>query len=303
MRCRLAHIVVLTTTCLCGVQYVRAQSQAASRLLGPHSETPCESSSQPDDSQHSGPAISIATVSFSGALQMPAADQNRIADLIKHETHGTSLDAVIEEALERANAGWQDRGYFKVHVNGEAQTLSTSPAGQSIALFVNVNEGVQYRLSSISFKNNRAITNLRALRNLFPTEDGDVFSREKIARGLENFRKTYGELGYINFTTVPDTRFDDEDKLISLDIDIDEGKQFYVRAVEVQGLDESSRDELLDDLPIKRGQIYNSRLWELSLLKYGAMMPDCECREDPRHLDEKSGDVTLTFDFRPCSTR
>jgi hypothetical protein len=34
---------------------------------------------------------------------------------------------------------------------------------------------------------------------------------------------------------VPDTTFDDEKKLIFLDIDVDEGKQFYVRSIEFQG--------------------------------------------------------------------
>ena len=35
--------------------------------------------------------------------------------------------------------------------------------------------------------------NTAALRILFPLKDGDVFSRDKIAKGLENLRKAYGE--------------------------------------------------------------------------------------------------------------
>jgi outer membrane protein insertion porin family len=43
------------------------------------------------------------------------------------------------------------------------------------------------------------------LRHLFPIKDGDIISREKIGKGLENLRKVYGQFGYINFTSVPDT--------------------------------------------------------------------------------------------------
>ena len=32
---------------------------------------------------------------------------------------------------------------------------------------------------------------------MIPLKDGDIFSREKIAKGLENLRKAYGEYGYI----------------------------------------------------------------------------------------------------------
>ena len=81
------------------------------------------------------------------------------------------------------------------------------------------------------------------------------FSRAKIAIGLENLRKAYGNFGYINFTSVPDTTFDDENHSISLDIDMDEGMQFVIGGVNVLGLDEPARQELLDGLPIKPGQI------------------------------------------------
>ena len=79
---------------------------------------------------------------------------------------------------------------------------------------------------------------------------GDVLSREKIAIGLENLRKAYGSLGYVNFTSVPETTFDDDNKVVHIDIDVDEGKQFYVSSVDILGLDELARQELLKDLPV-----------------------------------------------------
>ena len=49
------------------------------------------------------------------------------------------------------------------------------------------------------------IGNAKALRNLFPLKDGSILDRMAIAKGLENLRSAYGELGYINFTPVPST--------------------------------------------------------------------------------------------------
>ena len=123
-----------------------------------------------------------------------------------------------------------------------------------------IEEGERYRLGNITFKNNKAITNNAALRSLFPMKDGDIFSREKIAKGLENLRKAYGEAGYINFTSVPDTKFDDEKKTVNLEIDVDEGKQFYVRRIEFQG-NTTTRDKVIRrEMALEEGQIYNSRL-------------------------------------------
>ncbi len=289
MRYRLVQVVVLVAAC----------ALAAKPLV--HAQT-CPRPSVPEDGQASGPEISIAQVTFSGALQLATSDQDQIAASIKEQTHGNSLDEATDEALERVRSGWQDHGYFKVQVDGDATTLTRSPSSQRIALRVHVEEGRQYSLGGIKFRHNRAVSNVEALRALFPIHDGDVFSREKTATGLQNLSKAYGQLGYINFTSIPDTKFDDEQKLIYLDIDVDEGKQFYVGNVNVVGLDEVAGQELLKDLPITQGQVFNSRLWELSLLKLGPRLPDCGCADrQVRALDERAGTVTLTFDFRPCS--
>ena len=59
-----------------------------------------------------------------------------------------------------------------------------------------------------------------------PIQDGDVATREKIAKGLEDLRFAYGEKGYLNFTCIPDTILDDETNALELNIDLDEGGQF-----------------------------------------------------------------------------
>jgi len=293
MRWGLAQIAVLSIAWL----MASLQSVHAHQI---QSEAPCPSAPGARDEQPSGPEISIAEVNFSGFIRMPVSEQDQIAASIKQLTHGNTLDGVIDEALERARHGWQDQGYFRVQVSGDAKTLTSSPVGQRVALRIQVDEGFEYSLSGITFRHSKAISNLHALRNLFPIQDGDTFSPEKIGTGLENLRKAYGNFGYLNFTSVPETRFDDANKRILLTIDLDEGQQFYVSSVEVLGLGEDARQEVLKDLSIKSGQIYNSRLWEQILIQYGSMLPDCECRTQ-RRLDDKSGALALTLDFRPCS--
>jgi outer membrane protein insertion porin family len=119
-------------------------------------------------------------------------------------------------------------------------------------------------LGRITFKGNRAISNTTALRNLFPLKDCSILDRMAIANGLENLRYTYGEFGYINFTPVPSTTFNDEKKLAFLEIDMDEGKQFYVSSIGILGAD----PQVLNDLPLTQGQIYNVRLIDLFLRKH-----------------------------------
>ena len=218
----------------------------------------------------------------------------------------------LDEDTERVRNEYQNRGYFKANLN-QAKTeihdtghtgfhipLLQGGAGKSVDITMPIEEGERYTLGGITFKNNKAVQNVRALRALFPIKDGEVFSKEKVAKGLENIRKAYGQLGYINFTSIPDTRFDDDKKLIYLDIDVDEGKAFYVRRIEFQG-NTTTRDKVIRrEIALEEGNVYNSHLWELSLLRlnqlgyFDQLKPD-----DPnttiRQLDEKDGLVDLTL--------
>ncbi len=218
----------------------------------------------------------------------------------------------LEEDTERVRAEFQNRGYFKVLVDEPKTEIHDTGhtgfhipglqpgLGKSVDITMPIEEGERYHLGTITFKNNKAIPNNAALRSLFPMKDGDIFSREKVAKGLENLRKAYGEAGYINFTSVPDTKFDDEKKTVDLTVDVDEGKQFYVRRIEFQG-NTTTRDKVIRrEIALEEGQIYNSRYWELSLLRlnqlgyFDQLKPD-DPNTTERHLDEKAGTVDLTL--------
>lgn len=301
MRGDLAPFVVLVAACLTvGVRLAPAQQLDENHSSDLRTETTCPATDVHNE-KPSGPEIAIAEVTFSGSLEMPFVDQQQIAGEIQQKTRGETLDDVVEEAAERARGGWQDRGYFNAQVTPEVKTLTSSPVSGRIALRMQVDEGIRYSLRRITFGNNKAIRQAETLRAFFPIKDGDVFSREKVGTGLENLRKAYGELGYINFTAIPNTNSDDANKVMSLDIDVDEGMQFRVEEIILLGLEKSAREEVLRSLPVQRGQIFSSKLWEEWFVKNYSQFP-CECPDrTAQRQDNKAGKVTLTLDFRACS--
>jgi outer membrane protein insertion porin family len=270
-----------------------------------------------------GPKVKVGKIKFEGNKNVPTrvlryAMKNLRPIGVPHSIFlenifARTYDATkLDEDTERVRNEYQNRGYFKVIVNQpKTQTHDTGHAGAHIPLIqggpgkavditMPIEEGERYTLGGITFKNNKAVSNVKALRAIFPIKDGDIFSKEKVGKGLENLRKAYGELGYINFTSIPDTRFDDDKKQIFLDVDVDEGKQFYVRRIEFQG-NTTTRDKVIRrEVALEEGNIYNSRFWELSLLRLNQLGYFDQLKpEDPnittRQLDEKNGLVDLTL--------
>ena len=255
-----------------------------------------------DRNASSGPVVTIADLNFEGALSMPSGNRDEIADSLKERTYSGDPDVIASEITERVKATLQNSGYLKAQVHSKARVLTSGPDKQRIAVGVQVDEGPQYRLEGIQFRNNKAISNVDALREQFPVKDGDVFDRAAVGEGLENLRHAYGTVGYINLTAVPDVQFNEERQTVSLDIVLDEGKQFFLARIDVMGLDESVFQSTLKNMFLKPGMVYNQSLVDLFLRQSKSLLPP-EASIEPRfnlQLNEKEATVLMTYDFRRC---
>jgi outer membrane protein insertion porin family len=270
-----------------------------------------------------GTKVKVGKITFQGNNHISSSQlRNAMKDLrpigIPHSIFLESLFAKtydaskLEDDTERVREEYENHGYFKVIVEDPKTTLRDTGRegfripliqrgpGKTMDIHIPIEEGDQYRLASITFKNNKAITNVKLLRGQFLIKDGDIFSRDKIVKGLDNLRHAYGSIGYINFTPVPDTRADEDKKLVYVTIDLDEGKQFFVRRIEFSG-NTTTRDKVIRrEILLEEGRPYNQRAWEFSLQRlnqlgyFEQLKPD-----DPDvteiHKNEQEGTVDLTL--------
>jgi outer membrane protein insertion porin family len=230
--------------------------------------------------------------------------------IILENLFARTFDATkLSEDAERVRYQYQTLGYYKAVVqdpktqihdkNGVVWYLPfKTKQGKVVDITVPVEEGERFRLKQITFTGNKTITNTAVLRRQFRMKDGEIFNADMVRKGIEDLRKVYGALGYVNFTSVPDTSVDEEHKLITLKIDIDEGKQFYVRRIEFQG-NTTTRDKVIRrELAIEEGNLYNSQLWELSLLRlnqlsyFEPLKPE-QASEVHQNVADNSVDITL----------
>ncbi len=267
-----------------------------------------------------GPKVKVGKITIVGNKRVKARVLKRAMknlhpigipkSLILENLFARTFDATkLSEDAERVRYEYQTLGYYKAVVQDPKTQIHDKVSvvwylpfktkDRKLAdITVPVEEGERFRLKQITFTGNKTITNTAALRKQFRMKDGDVFNAEMVRKGLEDLRKVYGTLGYINFTAVPDTTVDEAHKLISLKIDIDEGKQFYVRRIEFQG-NTTTRDKVIRrELAIEEGNLYNSQLWELSLLRlnqlsyFEPLKPE-QASEVHQNTADNSVDITL----------
>jgi outer membrane protein insertion porin family len=266
-----------------------------------------------------GPKVKVGNISFTGN-QHVSARELRLAmknlrpigiphSIIFENLFAKTYDASkLEEDAERVRRAYQDQGYFRAST-GEPLTHLRNEGGLSFFTFrprkgkridirIPVDEGARYRLGSITFKGNKAVpdANLRALRAQFPLKDGEYFNFTAFGKGLQNLQKAYGQLGYINFSASPEPKIDDDKKTVSFVVDLEEGKPFYVSRIEFQGNTVTRDFVIRRELLLEEGQVYNSHLWELSLLRLNQLdyfNPLKVDQDSETHQNPEAGTVDL----------
>jgi outer membrane protein insertion porin family len=264
-----------------------------------------------------GPTVKVGAIKFTGNEHLSGMVLRRSMKNLKpigiphsiifENLFSQTFDASkLEEDTERVRQAYRDKGYYNAAVEepktqirdqGGLNWFTFRPnKGKRIDILMPMEEGSRYRLGTITFSGNKAVSNVKALRATFAVKDGEWFNATLIGKGLENLKKAYGQMGYINFGAIPKPSYDDEKKTVSLAIDIDEGKPFYVSRIEFEG-NRITRDKVIRrELMLEEGQVYNSQLWEYSLLRLNQLEyfePLKVDQDSEAHQDAEAGTVDL----------
>lgn len=218
----------------------------------------------------------------------------------------------LDEDMDRVRDFYQQNGYFTARVEDHSvKIVDTGGTGRSIPLIhpnkpgkradidMTMDEGIKYKIGKVNFTGVKLFKTPNALmRPLFGMTEGDTFSTEKLRKGIKNMQKLYGEFGYIDAVVEPDFEPHKENGTVDLTLAVDEGKQFFVRRIDFSG-NTTTRDKVIRrELLIDEGDLFNTRLWEVSILRLnqlGYFEPLKEEEAADIKRDTKTNTVDLTL--------
>lgn len=275
-----------------------------------------------------GPKVKMGHVDFDGNTVMKDRELKRAMKALKPIGIPKSLlfETIfkktydirkLEADKELVRNEYQKNGYFRAAVPSHdleirdktSRKLFPIPflfkkTSKKADVTMNIEEGRQYSLGRLSFTDVELFrTPEVVLGQVFQMQPDDIFDVEKLRTGLENLKKLYGEFGYIDFVAEPTFEFRDADEPahIDLNLTVDEGKQFFVRRINFSG-NTTTRDKVIRrELLLDEGDMFNTRLWDLSILRLnqlGYFEPLEEDTATDIGRDTRNGLVDLTLNVK-----
>lgn len=197
------------------------------------------------------------------------------SDDLREKIGLVSGDAVNENVIirtkNRVNSYFIDKGFLNVSTTIVRENDTTS--NNKVVLFIKVSKGEKVKILSLNISGNNDISDDKLKRKLKDTKEKKFYRFWKASKYVkkdfkedqETLIKYYNSQGYRDARIVSDSVINTSNKYIDVNLNLFEGKKYYIGTIFWVGNTKYSNTILDEVLGIKRGDVYNQELLETRL--------------------------------------
>lgn len=214
-----------------------------------------------------------------------ALDGDDLKDLIQVREFEVLNIQKINESIDKVQQKYEEKGFYLADVHYE---LATDEKRNEVEVTFHFDENDKIRVKRIQIVGNKMIS-ADELKGIMQTKEDDVISwitgsgsyKEAIfERDMATMGYYYGTKGYVRAKfSKPEVSVSPDKKYIYITFFIDEGLQYKVGTVDFAGDLLFTRAELMEDIKLVQGDIFNTEI----------------LRQETLRLTEKYGDLGYAF--------
>ncbi len=221
---------------------------------------------------------------------------------------GTLRTEELREDLETIRNLYYNKGYIQVQVDEpviEPKTYTervswfsskkrTITKKDELVVRINIKEGEQFRVGSLTFKGNTSIPTSE-LENEVKLKSGDLFSREVLRQDVARIMDRYDGIAKPFASVVPLFNIDPEKKTVAINIEIQEGGEVRIGRINISG-NSKTRDKVIRrEMRLDEGDLYSKkalkrsydRINNLNFFESVDIVPERRQQEPVMDLDVK----------------
>ena len=266
-----------------------------------------------------GPTVQIGQIRFVGNKIFSDGELKKALELTKQHgimTMFKNTDKYHPEKLEmdlgkNLESFYKEHGYMTIQVGKPVVRILEGPRGlipvlrktkQQFLIEIPVDAGDQYRIGKFEFKNCEPLDCDLITKN-FGFNSGEIVNFTKIQNALESLKQGYANLGYINWSYIPEQNTDPIKKLYDLTFEFETGKMFFINRIDFKG-NTKTRDKVIRrEFSIGEGFPFSSMQLERSVLRVNQLGLFEDIKEEDYEVipDEKTSKVDINVEVKEKS--
>jgi outer membrane protein insertion porin family len=229
---------------------------------------------------------------------------NKSAALFREDYSRFFASAFVENNLLPL---YHERGYLRASFSPpQVKTMKAEDCDPGFSLTFLIDEGDIYTWDKAEWEGNQSLP-AEELNAALGMRQREVAGSLKIEKGLNAVRKAYGRKGFLWARIKPAASFDDSGRSVSYRFAIDEGPQFRMGDLRVEGLPEAETNNLLGRWRLLHGEVYDEGYLDQfvkkgvtdffnELIRQGRPLPKLNVTTNAKpDREKKTVDVTITF--------
>jgi outer membrane protein insertion porin family len=168
---------------------------------------------------------------------------------------GTYKEEVLKNDALLLSDYYLNSGYINIKVGEPVVKLNETKTALDVS--IGITEGEQYRIGAIGFKG-ELLDPEAALRKKLKSEPGEIFNRSVLRTDIGVLTDVYGDKGYAFATINPQTRLDNEKKLVDMTFDMEKGELVSIERINIAG-NPKTRDKVIRrELRVTESELYSA---------------------------------------------
>ena len=208
---------------------------------------------------HEGAKVVIGAIQFEGNTvfkykQLRKVMKTKTANILSYFTKDGQLkNDQLDEDLASIRELYQNHGYIDAEVK---PYRAEQEKGDKVTIVIPIVEGTQYHVGAVSITGAQVFTTDEVAK-VVKTSPNAVFSPKGMRDDVKAIQDMYGARGYIDLNVNAETTSGGKNT-INIALKLDEGNQFYVEQINIQGNTRTKDKVIRRELALAPGDIYNT---------------------------------------------
>jgi len=159
-------------------------------------------------------------------------------------------------AIENLRSKYFESGFLEMVI--ESNEVNFSPENNQISITINIDEGPQFLFGQLNFTGDFLGQNPKKLLTFFDLDQGEVFERKKVVKGIKKIADYLQDKGYA-YASLDSKMTPSKDNQIDIEIISNLDRLIYINRIEISGNTRTQDDVIRRKFRLFEGERYSKK--------------------------------------------